>query len=181
MAKYRITLQILFLLFMSGCELFKSADKTDQLPPATQEGKNTFGCLVNGKVWLPKGNNGTANLDASYDPNFQGASIFDLSAYKINTDIDRQYFYLFATNVTTGGSYDLSSVQLGTITFDYSYESSTDCNYNRDSVVFRTGTLTISKFDLGQGIISGKFLGVLARPNCDTLKITEGRFDMKFN
>lgn len=31
-----------------ACELAK-------LPPATTEGKGTFGCLVNGKAWLPKG------------------------------------------------------------------------------------------------------------------------------
>jgi len=26
-----------------------------QLPPITTTGANTFGCLVNGEVWLPKG------------------------------------------------------------------------------------------------------------------------------
>ena len=30
-------------------------DNPPQLPPETQTGANTFGCLVNGKVWLPKG------------------------------------------------------------------------------------------------------------------------------
>ena len=28
------------------------------LPPATQVGANTFGCLVNGVPWVPQGNNG---------------------------------------------------------------------------------------------------------------------------
>jgi hypothetical protein len=27
----------------------------DKLPPETQNGNNTFGCLLNGKVWLPEG------------------------------------------------------------------------------------------------------------------------------
>ncbi len=29
----------------------------EQLPPATQVGANTAGCLVNGVAFLPKGNN----------------------------------------------------------------------------------------------------------------------------
>ena len=28
----------------------------EQLPPATQTGANTFGCLVDGEVYIPKGN-----------------------------------------------------------------------------------------------------------------------------
>lgn len=39
----------------------------DQLPPATQTGANTFGCLINGEVFKPSGSNlGGPVLSASY-------------------------------------------------------------------------------------------------------------------
>ncbi|UOQ73224.1 hypothetical protein [Hymenobacter cellulosilyticus] len=37
-----------------------------QLPPATQNGANTFGCLVNGRPWTPRGNTGTSNYAVLY-------------------------------------------------------------------------------------------------------------------
>ena len=44
------------LLIASSC---KKESNKDKLPPATQTGENTFGCLVNGKVFVPKGYDGT--------------------------------------------------------------------------------------------------------------------------
>jgi len=42
----------------------------EQLPPATQTGANTFGCLLNGEAWTPSGNNGygTGNYTVACDP-----------------------------------------------------------------------------------------------------------------
>ena len=42
------------LLGLSQCT---KDDPEAGLPSATQTGANTFGCLVNGQVWTPKGNN----------------------------------------------------------------------------------------------------------------------------
>ena len=42
------------------------------------------------------------------------------------------------------------------------------------------GELIITKLDKNAGIISGTFNATLYKPGCDTLKITDGRFDMKF-
>ena len=41
---------ILCALFYSACN-----EDEDELPPVTMEGKNTFGCLVNGKVFELEG------------------------------------------------------------------------------------------------------------------------------
>jgi hypothetical protein len=40
------------ILISSSCKKEKTG--TDGLPAATQEGKNTFGCLVNGNVFVAK-------------------------------------------------------------------------------------------------------------------------------
>jgi hypothetical protein len=42
-----------------ACELAK-------LPPLTTEGKGTFGCLVNGKAWLPESNTPVPKLRSTY-------------------------------------------------------------------------------------------------------------------
>ncbi len=31
-----------------------NGNEKEQLPPATQSGKGTFGCKVNGEVWVPE-------------------------------------------------------------------------------------------------------------------------------
>ena len=44
-------LAITSLAFASSCNLF---DNDPELPPITTEGKGTFGCYINGKIFLPK-------------------------------------------------------------------------------------------------------------------------------
>ncbi|MBS1947911.1 MAG: hypothetical protein JST47_09105 [Bacteroidetes bacterium] len=45
-------LAISLLSLVDGCSCKKSVAEP-QLPPITQTGANTFGCKVNGKVWVP--------------------------------------------------------------------------------------------------------------------------------
>ncbi|MCW3074373.1 MAG: hypothetical protein JWP69_1442 [Flaviaesturariibacter sp.] len=58
--KYVLIAVASLMLTSVSCKKDKDNDK---LPPITQNGANTFGCLVNGKVWLPKGysTNGAPN------------------------------------------------------------------------------------------------------------------------
>ena len=43
-----------YLLFFAGCDCNKSgSNPVDVLPPITQTGANTFGCKINGHVWVP--------------------------------------------------------------------------------------------------------------------------------
>ena len=44
------------ILLSSSCRKNKTNEPVDQLPQETQTGANTFGCLVDGKVFLPIGN-----------------------------------------------------------------------------------------------------------------------------
>ena len=173
MKKIPPLLLILLLTRCSGCDVLPTPK--EELPPIIKEGKNTFGCLVNGKLWLPKGNNGTSNLDLSYDPTYDGGTL-DIASYRILSDQDRQYLYIYMTNLSKAGIYKLNDLKVGSATFDYSIK----CNYNRDSSVYRNGILDVTKFDLLSKIISGTFEFSLVRSSCDTLKVTQGRFDMKF-
>jgi hypothetical protein len=45
--------------------------------------------------------------------------------------------------------------------------------------MYRKGTLTIIRLDLTKGIIAGTFEFTLAKPGCDTIRVTNGRFNKK--
>ncbi|MCU7693044.1 hypothetical protein ACFSPU_02210 [Haoranjiania flava] len=79
-------------LLLSAGSCKKSAE--NQLPPATQTGANTFGCLINGKPLIanrkpPKGMSGLSNGTTSYSINlsYPGLSIYGIS-YKDNVHPD---------------------------------------------------------------------------------------------
>jgi hypothetical protein len=79
--KHISILSILFLLIITTGTNCKKTLFGEKLPAATQEGKNTCGFLVNGKVWVARGDNGYPNLSCSYDETYMGGHL-------ILTDID---------------------------------------------------------------------------------------------
>jgi hypothetical protein len=155
----------------SGCSLLSPSPK-ETLPPATQTGANTFGCYVNGKLWLPKGYNGTSNLSPGYDPNFNGKIIFDIATYRIVSDNSRQYFDIAITGMNKEGVYPVDT-HSGNV-----YFSINSCDYSySDATVFKQGSITITKLNLP--IVSGTFDFKIYKSGCDTIKFTQGRFDIK--
>jgi hypothetical protein len=172
-----LSLFLLFanILFFDSCDLFDSANE-EKLPPATQEGKNTFGCLVNGKVWLPKGYDGTSNLDLSYDPTFNHGT-FDLRTYRYLDEKSFQYLILFSDSIASTGSFKLEKFTHQFVTF---YDANRCVYRTEDQDVTCEGLLEITKFDLQNFIISGTFEFTMTKDSCETMKVTEGRFDMKF-
>ena len=69
---------MLIVLCAASCK--KDKQNQDQLPPATQTGANTFACLINGKVFIPKGYDGTGkpNPHILYDFDLQGQPFLSL-------------------------------------------------------------------------------------------------------
>ena len=67
------------LLLLTQCSKCKNdptpADPAAALPPATQTGAGTLGCLVNGQPWTPQGNNGSSNNNIYYDPTYRGGNL----------------------------------------------------------------------------------------------------------
>src|SRR5687768_7246469 len=52
--KFFIPALFIIALFCCSLKCRKDKDKPPAtLPPMTQEGKNTFGCKVNGEIWVP--------------------------------------------------------------------------------------------------------------------------------
>jgi hypothetical protein len=164
------------LLALSQCKK-NNPDPVSQLPPATQVGANTLGCLVNGQPWTPQGNDGSSNYSINYDKNPYG--VLDISTYRYQQQpIDNyQYLILFARDLHGLRSYDLHDLVNTRVSWK---DRSTGCDFNSDDTgTYHKGTLTITKLDLQAGIISGTFSFTLAKPGCDTVRITQGRFDKR--
>lgn len=164
------------LLGLSQCK-HADPDPVSQLPPATQTGANTLGCLLNGQPWTPQGNDGTANYSISYDQNPYG--VLDLQTYRYQqkpTD-NYQYLILFARDLHGPKSYDLRDIINTRVSWK---DRMTKCDFNSDDKgTYCKGTLTITRLDLNAGIISGTFDFILAKPGCDTVRVTQGRFDKR--
>ncbi|WP_201977508.1 DUF6252 family protein [Hymenobacter rubidus] len=167
------------LLLLTQCSKCKKDDPApiDQLPPATQTGANTVGCLLNGQPWAPVGNGTSQSFQVNYDPTLSNG-VFDLRAYKYNGGSNGdQYIVLFLNPFQSAGTYDLSNSSVTNVTFN---NPQTGCYYNsRDSGVYCRGQLIITLLDTKAHIIAGTFEFTLAKPGCDTLKFTQGRFDKK--
>ena len=164
------------LLGLSQCKKNNPAPE-EQLPPATQTGANTMGCLVNGQPWTPQGNDGYSNYSISYDQNPYG--VFDASAYRYQQEPTNNYQYLilFARELRGPQSYDLRDLINTRVSWK---DRLTGCDFNSDDAgTYHKGTLTITRLDLQAGIIAGTFDFVLAKPGCDTVRITQGRFDKR--
>ena len=167
------------ILLNPGCHCKKESDAPG-LPPATQTGANTLGFYLNGEAWVPKGFNGRPNLTWYYDPGYADGNL-NISAYRFLSEANRQYFGLGGGGVTGTGTYKIVTLKSGDSKVGISFVRLIDsCEIDAyDTTIYRIGEMTITKFDTSNGIISGTFWATIYSPSCkDTLKITNGRFDL---
>ena len=173
---WSVSLGAALLLGLGQCQKKDDPNPAEQLPPATQTGANTLGCLVNGQPWTPQGNDGSSNYSIVYE---QLGGGFDLRAYRYQQKPTNNYQYLilFATRLYAPKAY---SFRDSLNTEAYMSDRLTGCELsNRDKTAYRKGTLTITRLDLQAGIVAGTFDFTLAKPGCDTVRVTQGRFDYR--
>jgi hypothetical protein len=181
MRKMKNILSIVFfpmlMLFLQHCDEGQPEPKTEleKLPPATQEGKDTFGCLVNGKAWYTK-----SSTDATADYQL-GSLEFGGTIYEPSQSIGISLSEHTGQPALGVGTYGLISTSI----YDpwVSFFVSINCYYggsslDREDTV--SGSLTITKFDKVNYIISGTFEFTIAHSGCQTFTITDGRFDMHY-
>ena len=154
----------------------------EKLPKPTQDGKNTFGCKIDGKTWIPDGGNG-----------FMPAKPINGGFFKVSTSDNKSYIYIRTYNKNnesvnffiegqTTGTYLLNEDtgfqpnQLYPKNYGY---------YDKNGTIYITskknvGKVVIDRADKNEGIISGSFEFIVGA-GTSTISITNGRFDINMN
>ncbi len=158
----------------AGCKKDKTISEIDRLPAATQTGAKTFGCLLNGKAFTPISNTiGTLPLRFYYYNTNGGQFGLEADNGDIKTDI------LFGIDTCIGVKrYTYQNIASLPVRFAV-YNNVCDLSVANDPLVSAAGYIDITKFDLTTGIISGIFEFTLYKAGCETISITNGRFDAK--
>lgn len=173
----KILLLLTMMLTLSSCN--KDDDNnSDRLPPATQTGANTVGCLVNGEVFLPKAEGINPAVVVNYE--FINGGFFFRLVFKdlrgttnktvtVGTgylDLQANQTYVLNKNFDDDGDYTGGGGTYSTSTLN-TYQT------NMNNV----GELTITRIDTSNSIISGTFWFDAINQEGEVVEIREGRFD----
>jgi hypothetical protein len=136
------------------------------LPDITTTGKGTFGCKVNGKIWLPKGGWMSPATRLEY---FQYNLMIDgENSENVNINVKE---------IHDTGYFDFSTFQFVSTRALF---RNTDLTINYRSQPITNGYLHLLRFDMDKGIVSGTFAFDAYNTEGDSVHITEGRFDLRF-
>ncbi|MCX8492429.1 MAG: hypothetical protein ORN54_15335 [Cyclobacteriaceae bacterium] len=177
MKKLLLNVSILALisLHFSGCDLFgkkeepKPKTELEKLPPITQEGKNTFGCLVNGKAWIAP-----TQTDA--------AGFYQLGTLQVSGSFNEPSrslgIVLNSSSVLNTGRFELVNFPVSYCRAIIEINNTSGCFYEPENTL--AGFVEIKLLDTRKYIVSGIFEFTTLTKVCDTLKVTNGRFDIKY-
>ncbi|KHJ39505.1 hypothetical protein PBAC_00120 [Pedobacter glucosidilyticus] len=178
------TLHYIIILFsyisLSASSCKKEKTGIDALPAATQEGKNTFGCLVNGEVFIARttGLFGPPYFTCEYNFNSETNSFrFLLSGTdKIREPQSSISINSNSISLTSGGKTILRELKDGYANAIYS-ETLID---EFSTTALSNGEITITKLDESKRILSGTFWFDAVNETGEKVEVREGRFDMKY-
>jgi hypothetical protein len=189
MAKYINLLLLCFTIILCSSQCKKTNNPpADQLPPITQTGANTFGCLINGNVWLPKGYDGRfLNSRITIDPSYVDGDL-TVRVYRIE-DGKKVSMSLTSDSIKSTGTYLIKSPSRASFILlksandgSVSYCNASATNYNNNNPYNINGYIKVTRYDLTNRIFSGEFEITFNNIDCgfgDPVKITQGRFDYK--
>jgi hypothetical protein len=174
-------LSIMTAIFIISCQ----KDKNLELPPETQTGTGTFGCLVDGKVYKP-GGRGASLSGGIINCNYQvvnGQIFFRLAANNHRDPKNRRSIALFMENIEIeeGKRYALAQSKSKfepQAVGQYLTLDPTIMAFLTDSIYM--GELWIKKFDLEKNIVSGTFWFDAVNEQGQKVQVREGRFDVLF-
>ena len=167
------------MLISCKCKKKKKEEDVNQLgllPPLTNTGAETAGCLVNGQALLPYGYIPSGNLGCFY----QDGKNFGLKfTEKKNGNFKTIHIAILNDSLITGKPYALKIYNDKYGEFIINVESSPSPNYysTTDNVV---GELIITNHIFNQAILSGTFWFDAVNSNGDIMQVREGRFDVHY-
>jgi len=175
------TLRTFSLLFIIAITISQCKKKNEepQLPPETTTGAMTFGCKVNGKVFVPKDGRGRPGLFVQYVNLGSGPG----GGWYLNIPaLDWKPNPPDNVNISTDS---LLVIEGATYPFKYRKKGFPGAFYANGPLYAaldnNSGILKIKKFDSLYRIISGTFFFTgTDNSTGKTVNITEGRFDIRY-
>ena len=171
--------KLIFLIFAIVCLMYcKNRDQDfNTLPEVTDWGANTAGALVDGKVWVATTDRlNTANGSGTYCEKFNNNYTIELDLRQEKNSYNNAILIkVLIIDLELNKKYDVIKE---TPDSDYSFAIFMD----KDSKSFSTkpdhvGSITISKIDINNQIVSGAFNFNAIDKQGNAVKITDGRFD----
>ena len=172
-------LYVCLLICLGGCQQCVKAPPPSKLPDATQTGAKTFGCVLNGNLWVAQGRgtifNAPVNPNCNYDATFKGGTL-DVGGAIIIDNSEKSNIGITGSNISALGEYTEKNSQ---IRFKHTDFLASYIWYIDECI--STYKLVITKNDLQNRIISGTFeFSMIRKDNGAKLIVTDGRFDMKY-
>lgn len=184
---------LLLFLTLASCSKDSNNSSTSQLPPETQIGANTFGCIINGQVFYPR--DGTSSLlnpggkglilwgDPSVPVGIGNYGELEIRNLQDAKPANSMIIHLQTLNQIGVGEYTwhVSNFQtsIDGLMQNYVYAKIYDASANGwryYGSYENSGKVTITKYG---NIISGKFNGKLRLLNgIEEIDILNGRFDI---
>lgn len=172
----------LILILLTTCTLSccskddKPTNPIEQLPPATQTGANTAGCLVDGIAFLPKGYIPSGNLVCNY---IDGKDFSLGITQKNNTQTILIGIITYNQRLVVGETYLLKEYGADSKFGEYTiFQDIGDLKYKTTSTI--SGQLKITYHNFDKAILSGTFWFDAVNSDGKIIKIREGRFDMQY-
>jgi len=177
-----------FLTLFTTAILFYACKKEsgDKLPPLSFEGKNTFGCKIDGVSWIPKGINGWAFIQYPTSGGYYAEYNSRLVHIWIQTNDPGGHIDLYIKNYDSYNYLKPGRYLLNRNTSSRPFGYGTYLNYgaywfnNKEYITdsLHTGWIELIKSDSVNKIVSGRFeFDAFNATDGKIYKVTDGRFD----
>ena len=178
----QIILALVYTALIAGsCKKNNDKSPIEQLPPETQTGANTFGCLIDGKAFIPKGDPFGGPIKKAFYQFVNGKYVFGISARRSENESSQVVGIGGDSIQITVGAFDLASVGSGKMAGGYTYRDLSNLGgiqYGTTEV--HRGQLVIKKFDTLNQIVSGTFWFDAINASGQKIEVREGRFDLPY-
>jgi len=166
-----LLIPILFFLFATSCK------KEDDLPKATQTGAGVFAAKINGATWEAGACWSCFGGGSGLSINYDNLTFFGISG----KNKDKKFTVsIVIENLKNTGTFILGNGKGSNTASNYAAVYTSPNNFYTSNST--TGKITITKLDTNSKIISGtfEFTAEDERDPSNIMKITEGRFDVKY-
>ena len=179
MGNFRLFMLILAVAAVSCAKRGNgNSENSGPLPPATQTGANVLGCYLDKTPYIIENNQNTFDFAAGL-----GNDTFFIAGCPAPYATYWRSLHYLEIEMYHGLQVGVAYAATDNNHIRAEYEVDSTClydGYDGPDVTACAGTVTLTKFDQVKRIMSGVFDVKFAIPGCDTVELSDGRFDFKY-